>query len=655
MPTRRSSARWLAAFAASLLLMPLATAQQPVAEEAPVLRPGPQLLAEGIPALRRLPPRPAANDDAPAPRLLGWHPERPELLLLARRDGSPQLHTLAAPLGRSEAWTRGREGVEGARWEPGGRYLVLRRDQGGDEAWRLYRLDRAGGDAARIVPAAGRVSDYQFVPGGGLVYLWEQIDREASQREPRSRLVWVDPLEPERARVLLDEPQVRFGALQVAPDGSLFFTRSASGRTQRLRWAPPWSGKPELLDRGSAPQAGEPALWSIQTLDQDRRHLVRTGVRSAQRESLLTELPGDLEAIATPPAGSGLPLALVHNVDGFSQLRLMPAGAAAEVRLVAAELPPGVIRSPHWHPSRPWLAFEHVSAQSAGRVVVYDQTSGQLVDWTEAQRGTGGPQWQRLAWTSFDGLGISALHVPPPERFSGARPVVISLHGGPSSQARPGQLSPLHRRLREELGAHIVLPNVRGSSGFGQRFQDLDNGRRREDVVKDVSALLDLIGKREDMDAKRVVVEGGSYGGYLSLAVAVHESPRIAGSICRVGIANFVTFLENTESYRRDNRRAEYGDERDPAMREFLQRISPANRAEAIRKPLFVVHGRNDPRVPYGEAEQIVAAVRRHGTPVWLLAADDEGHSFIKADNREYLAAAQFEFVRRLVEGRALD
>jgi len=201
---------------------------------------------------------------------------------------------------------------------------------------------------------------------------------------------------------------------------------------------------------------------------------------------------------------------------------------------------------------------------------------------------------------------------------------------------------------------HVIQPNVRGSEGFGREFLALDNGRRREDAVRDISALLDLIATREDMDPARVIVAGGSYGGYMALAVAVHESARIAGSICRVGIANFISFLEQTESYRRDNRRAEYGDERDPEMREFLRSISPLTRAAEVRKPLFVVHGRNDPRVPHAEAQQMVAAVRAQGTPVWFLTAEDEGHSFVRSANRDYLAQATAEFVRRVLAGEPL-
>ena len=407
---------------------------------------------------------------------------------------------------------------------------------------------------------------------------------------------------------------------------------------------------------------GETVVWSAQAVRGDFRHLVKTGLRSNARESLLTDIPADLDSVAAPAPGSGWPLALAYNERGFSALRLFDPGKSAEPpQPLANGLPPGVVRALRWHPRLPLLAIEHVTAQTPGRLWVWDQERQALRDWTGSERPAAAAatatatELRSLAWTSFDGLQITALHVAPPSHFSGPRPVFISLHGGPASQARPRFLSPLERRLVEQFGMHVIWPNVRGSDGFGKRFLTLDDGRKREDAVKDVSALLDLVARTPDMDATRVVVEGGSYGGYLSLAVAVHESARIAGSICQVGIANFVTFLEQTESYRRDNRRAEYGDERDPAMREFLLRISPVTRAAEIRKPLFVVHGRNDPRVPYAEAEQVVRAVRAQGTPVWFLTADDEGHGFKQAANRSYLLEATTEFVQRVLQGQPLQ
>jgi dipeptidyl aminopeptidase/acylaminoacyl peptidase len=288
---------------------------------------------------------------------------------------------------------------------------------------------------------------------------------------------------------------------------------------------------------------------------------------------------------------------------------------------------------------------------------VLDLERGEVQPWSASAQpaGSAQPELRTLRWKSFDGTEITALHIAPPAQFSGPRPVFIEIHGGPSSQARPSFLQGTPRHLVQEMGMHLVLPNVRGSEGFGRRFLDLDNGRQREDAVRDISGLLDHLATLPGVDAGRVVVAGGSYGGYMALAVAAAENARILGAIDRVGISNFVSLLENTESYRRDNRRLEYGDERDPAMRAFLNSISPLNRVAQMKKPMFIVHGRNDPRVPWREADQIVQALRAQGTAVWFLTGENEGHGFSRADNRNFLHHATVEFVQRLLAGRPVS
>jgi dipeptidyl aminopeptidase/acylaminoacyl peptidase len=196
-----------------------------------------------------------------------------------------------------------------------------------------------------------------------------------------------------------------------------------------------------------------------------------------------------------------------------------------------------------------------------------------------------------------------------------------------------------------ELGMAIIEPNVRGSSGFGKTFLTLDDAMQREDSVKDIGALLDWIATQPQLDASRVMVSGGSYGGYMSLAVSTHYADRIAGAIDEVGISNFVSFLNNTESYRRDLRRVEYGDERDPAMRAFLEKISPLTNAHKITQPLLVIQGKNDPRVPVTEAEQIVARARASGTKVWYLRAENEGHGFARKENADFRFYAMVRFI----------
>ena len=192
---------------------------------------------------------------------------------------------------------------------------------------------------------------------------------------------------------------------------------------------------------------------------------------------------------------------------------------------------------------------------------------------------------------------------------------------------------------------------MRGSIGYGKSFTKLDNGMLREDSVKDIGALLDWIGTNPDLDASRVMVIGGSYGGYMSLAVSARYSDRICCSVDVVGISSFVTFLEHTEAYRRDLRRVEYGDERDPATRAFMEKIAPVNNAAQIKKPILIAQGKNDPRVPASEADQMVATLRKVGTPVWYLLARDEGHGFVKKRNADFLFYAQVAFMKKYLLG----
>jgi dipeptidyl aminopeptidase/acylaminoacyl peptidase len=238
-------------------------------------------------------------------------------------------------------------------------------------------------------------------------------------------------------------------------------------------------------------------------------------------------------------------------------------------------------------------------------------------------------------WKSFDGKTISGFLFRPPTSFSGKRPVIINIHGGPESQAHPSFMSKGNYFLTE-LGVAVIFPNVRGSSGYGKTFLELDNGFHREDSYKDIGALLDWIKAQPSLDAERIMVTGGSYGGHMTLAIAALYGDRIRCAVSVVGISNLVTFLQNTSGYRQDLRRVEYGDERDPKMKEFLFKIAPVNNAEKIKKPLFIIQGGNDPRVPLSEAEQMLATLKKTGTPVWYLMAKDEGHGFAKRKNQDF-------------------
>jgi len=310
----------------------------------------------------------------------------------------------------------------------------------------------------------------------------------------------------------------------------------------------------------------------------------------------------------------------------------------------------GIPSGVKWHENGHDLAFSFNSAKSPTDAYSYNVKTRKLERWTESETGglntTSFIEPELIRVKSFDGLPVSGfLYRPDVKKFPGKRPIIVSIHGGPESQSRP-IFQARNNYYLNELGVAILFPNVRGSSGYGKTFLTLDNGFKREDSLKDIGAFLDWIAQDAGLDAEHIAVMGGSYGGYMTLASLVHFSDRLRCGVDVVGISSFITFLKNTQDYRRDLRRVEYGDERDPAMAEHLQRISPLTSVDKIRKPLFVVQGQNDPRVPVTEAEQMVKAIRDRGGVVWYLMAKDEGHGFGKKRNVDFQFLSTIQFLR---------
>jgi dipeptidyl aminopeptidase/acylaminoacyl peptidase len=341
-------------------------------------------------------------------------------------------------------------------------------------------------------------------------------------------------------------------------------------------------------------------------------------------------------------------IAFLTNENGSNALRFIDLTNLKE--LPRPPLEAGVISGLQWREKSSEIAFSMTSARSAGDVFSYDVKANKVTRWTNgnnpALNTSEFVEPRLIKWKSFDGLEISGFHYHPPAKFTGKRPVIINIHGGPEAQYRPGFIGRNNYYINE-LGVAVIFPNVRGSAGFGKTFLKLDNGMKRKDSVADIGALIDWIKQQPDLDGDRIMITGGSYGGYMTFACAVDFSDRISGSVAIVGISNFVTFLERTESYRRDLRRVEYGDERDPEMRAWLEKMAPLNNADKIGKPILVVQGKNDPRVPYTEAVQIVETLKKRGTPVWFILANDEGHGFAKKPNADYQFYATVEFAKQ--------
>ncbi len=644
-----------------------------LAADATVLQPNLNLVAQGIPPITQG----LVNQVQRYTRFAGrsfvaWHPTQAQMLISYRPEGDNvvQIHQLGAAMGRPQVLTSGQDAVRVASYEPReGRYVVFGRSTGGDEAQQLFHLDPATRQTTRFTPATEAHAVAGWIkPSSELIYTAVPLDRTAQggSRTSINTTVWrVDPELAAQAkaapRQLAELPGTGWYGSGVSHDGrTAAFMRYRSAEDTQLWLLDTRSGE----RRQVLPQPGVAAtaanFFGAFSLDGQRvyftsdsasefRELMVLHLPTGQVTRLSAHIPWD---VSNPSlSADGRTLAVQVNADGREEIRWFNTATGAERS--PPQAPKGNIGHMEFHPQLPLLAFSVDSSRGPGQLQVVDANTGALTAWSQTTVPAGisfaGMREQQVErFKSFDGLTVSAIVQRPPARFAGKRPVVILIHGGPEGQSKVA-FNGRWNYFSNELGVHLVEPNVRGSTGYGKTFLSLDNGRKREDSVKDIGALLDWIAQQPDMDASRVLVAGGSYGGYMVLATSVHYSPRIVGGISTVGISNFVSFLTRTESYRRDLRRAEYGDERDPSMRAFLESISPLNNAERIKKPLFVVQGKNDPRVPYTESEQIVERVRANGLPVWYLRAENEGHGFARKENADFQFYAMVKFAQELL------
>lgn len=641
----------------------------PAAPPAAILTPNPQLVVQGIPPLSAQIARDVERyTDFRGHSIVAWHPNRREMLVAHRKAGgnTAQLFRLSGPMAEPEQLTDFPDPVVSASYEPReGRYIVYGRSTGGNEANQLHRLDLASRSSTLLTDPNERHALVGWLRQSGQILVASvPLDRTAqggTRAKVSTRFRLIDPLEPSRSRLVAeldgggwfggaisqDERRLALTRYLSANESQTWVLDIASGRSTQLLPAPGSSERATFF-AGDFTPAGD-ALYVVSDRAGEFRELMRYRFADGSLQRITAHIPWDVDGGSMTE--DGRLIATQANVDGRDELRLFDGQSLRE--LSPPRLPDGSIGTAVFHRSLPDLAFSLNSAQGPSQIYTLNPASGRVEQWTRAYAPPGvdmsrfTPQ-KIVRWKSFDGREISGLMNLPPARFSGKRPVLISIHGGPESQSKVGFMNRFNY-LIDELGIAIIQPNVRGSSGFGKTFLKLDNGKLREDSVKDIGALLDWIATQPELDASRVLVTGGSYGGYMSLAVSVHYGDRIAGAINIVGISNFVSFLTNTESYRRDLRRAEYGDERDPAMREFLERISPLTQAHRIKKPMFVVQGKNDPRVPYTEAEQIVAKLRENRVPVWYLRAENEGHGFARKENADFQFYATIQFLRETI------
>ncbi|MEA3004188.1 MAG: hypothetical protein QOH81_2976 [Sphingomonadales bacterium] len=631
------------AAAAGLAAPALSQVEKPAALVADGIPPVPDRLAEAT--------RPYMEFRTAA--LQGWNPRTRGIAITTRFGNTSQVHEVAAPMGMRRQITFEADTIAGASYARGkGDVLVVQKDVGGNEFWQIYRLE--GGRLVLITDGKSR----------NQINAWSHDGRWLAYTSTRrngtdSDIYIVDPRDRTTDRLLARVAGGGWALLDFAPDGrtaivanylsvnksDLYRLDVASGRMTPI-------GDHRLqIAYGGAGFAPDGRLWVTSDEGSDYQRLGTLDPASGRFRPVVRDIPWDVESFAI--AEDGRFIAYLVNEAGSSRLKLLDPRSGRS-RAVAA-LPRGVAGGLD---VAPWgeVGVTLSSARSASDVFAVDPRNLAVTRWTESETGGLDPKAnvepELIEATSFDGQKVSGfLYRPDPRKFPGRRPLLVNIHGGPEGQSRPGFLGRTNY-YPNELGVAVFYPNVRGSTGFGKRFVALDNGPDlRENSVKDIGAFLARLKQDPRIDPARIGVTGGSYGGYMCYASAIRFGDQLRGANCVVAISNWVTFLENTQSYRRDLRRVEYGDERDPVQRAKLLAISPLTRVRELRIPLMVTTGGNDPRVPPSEAEQIVRAVRANGGTAWHLLGKDEGHGFAKKANQDYQFWASLLFWQRNLFG----
>lgn len=609
--------------------------------------------------VENVPPVPDELADATRPYMefrtasfLGWDAATRSMLIATRFGSTNQLHVVASPMGARRQISFEDEPV-GGRLSPAGGTLVAIKDVGGGEFFQLYTL--GNGRLSLLTDGKSRNNFGSWDKEGRLVG-YSSTRRNGTDTD----LYMIDPSDRTTDRLVAQVHGGGWNFADFAPGGRqavVVNNRSVTNSDPYLfdvatgKLTPIGDTKKDV-DYGGFQFAPDGTLWTTSDQGSDVSRLGRLDPRTGRFTPVSP--PSRWEVEQFDISKDGRTIAYSVNEAGSSRLYLLDV-ASGRSRPVPG-LPAGVIGGMEFAPWGP-LGFSLASAKSPSDAYSLDPATLQLTRWTASETGgldaSANVEPQLIEARSFDGEMVSGfLYRPDPRRFPGKRPLIVNIHGGPEGQSRPGYLG-RNNYLINELGIAIFYPNVRGSTGYGKRFVSLDNGPwQRENSVKDIGAFLDALAADPAIDPTRIAVTGGSYGGYMCYASSIFYGQRLRGAQCTVAVSGFVSLLEHTESYRRDLRRVEYGDERDAKQRAKLLEISPIRRAGEIHVPLFVVTGFNDPRVPRSEAEQMVTAVRANGTDVWHMIAANEGHGYAKKENQDYQFWSTVQFWKKTLLAR---
>jgi dipeptidyl aminopeptidase/acylaminoacyl peptidase len=573
-----------------------------------------------------------------------FSPDGRFIAFLSNITGVMQLWQLPFEGGWPVQLTFANDSVRSAHYCPTRHEIIYSMDSGGNERTQLYRLYGVGGGTDHAIGEGWVSEDLTRQPKaihtfGGWSHDGERFAFSANRDDPSRFDIFVQKVGEKDAKRLAKGPGGYYTVAGWSPDDSTLLVHQAESNVeQELHLCDVGTGKVRVLSAGNVQyhspswSADGKSIYCTSNHDGDLLELVELKVGKPEIRSHLEadEHKQEVELVVASPKGRWL--AWTRNADGKSVLKLRDL-KADKVR-EAPGLPLGVVTGLEFAPDDGQLAFTFDGPRHNPDVWVWELEKNRLRQLTRSSR-AGIPFAQfaepaLIEYETFDKRKIPAWFYRPAQKKGTPPPVIVYPHGGPESQTRP-TFNPLFQFF-VQAGYAVLAPNVRGSSGYGTAYMNLDNTTRRMDSVKDLAYAAYYLRDEKQGDPKRLAVYGGSYGGFMVLAQVTNYPDLWAAGIDVVGIANFVTFLEKTGAYRRSHREKEYGNLRE--HREFLEKISPINHVDQIKCPMMVIHGANDPRVPIGEAEQIVAALRKRNVPVEFLRYEDEGHGLAKLSNR---------------------
>lgn len=617
-----------------------------------IITPNENLIAENIPDIpRTLAERVRKYSEARGASLTDVHPISNEIIISTRFAATSQLHYVKNAMGARTQLTFFDDAVANASYEPiKGDYFVYSRDSGGNEFAQLYKFDPRSMQSTLLTDGGRSQNGGPLWRNDGKGFYFTSTKRNGGDRD----IYYMDPNDPTSARLVLERQGGGWAISDISADDSSLLVREYVSANESHVWILDLaSGKlTEVTNRKQSKNVVQDdaafshnpqEIWLVTDRDFEFHRLATLNIFTKKISYHTTKIPWDIDNYEL--SEDKKTIAFISNEGGLDRLHLMNA---IDKSYKAVDLPIGLIGGLKFSKDGQYLFFTQSTAKSSSDVYRLTLKNGAVERWTQSE--LGGIQESDISlpkaieWKSFDGLKISGFYYPASAKFMGKRPVMITIHGGPEGQSSASFLGSSNY-YTNEMGVAIIAPNVRGSSGFGKTYLSKDNGYLREDSVKDIGALLDWIAEQPELDKDRIMIMGGSYGGYMTLATAFHYADRIRCSVDIVGISHFTTFLKNTEEYRRDLRRVEYGDERDPKMAAFFEKIAPLNNIGKIKKPLFIIQGTNDPRVPVTEATQMRDKLKSQGNTVWYLEAKDEGHGFRKKPNVDYQRLAVIRFM----------